>query len=123
MKHAFNNPKADGGDATIARPSDWNAVHRVGITALSANTTLDATHDHIAATAGAGGITLTLPAAASSNGFIYTIKKVDSAVGVVTVDGNASETIDGSLTYLLSNQYQFVTISCDGSTWHVTSRN
>lgn len=27
LKHAFVNPKADGGDATIARPSDWNADH------------------------------------------------------------------------------------------------
>lgn len=27
VKHLFTNPKADGGDATIARPSDWNANH------------------------------------------------------------------------------------------------
>jgi hypothetical protein len=25
--HAFTNPKADGADATIVRPSDWNAEH------------------------------------------------------------------------------------------------
>lgn len=29
VRHAFVNPKADGGDATIARPSDWNADHVV----------------------------------------------------------------------------------------------
>jgi hypothetical protein len=27
LKHTFLNPKADGADATIARPSDWNAEH------------------------------------------------------------------------------------------------
>lgn len=27
IKHAFVNPKADGGDATIVRPSNWNADH------------------------------------------------------------------------------------------------
>jgi hypothetical protein len=27
VKHAFTNPKADGADATIVRPSDWNADH------------------------------------------------------------------------------------------------
>ena len=27
IKHAFTNPKADGGDATIVRPSNWNAEH------------------------------------------------------------------------------------------------
>lgn len=29
VTHAFVNPKADGGDATITRPSDWNAAHTV----------------------------------------------------------------------------------------------
>lgn len=28
--HPFVNPKADGGDATITRPSDWNASHTGG---------------------------------------------------------------------------------------------
>lgn len=27
VTHTFTNPKADGGDATIVRPSNWNAVH------------------------------------------------------------------------------------------------
>ena len=27
IKHAFTNPKSDGADATITRPSDWNADH------------------------------------------------------------------------------------------------
>lgn len=29
VTHAFVNPKADGGDTTITRPSDWNAEHVV----------------------------------------------------------------------------------------------
>jgi hypothetical protein len=31
LKHAFTNPKADGGDATITRPSDWNAEHAIAL--------------------------------------------------------------------------------------------
>jgi len=27
IRHAFTSPKADGGDATLVRPSDWNADH------------------------------------------------------------------------------------------------
>src|SRR3990172_8306501 len=27
VKHAFTSPKADGGDATLVRPSNWNAEH------------------------------------------------------------------------------------------------
>jgi hypothetical protein len=26
-KHRFTDPKADGGDATIVRPSNWNEPH------------------------------------------------------------------------------------------------
>jgi hypothetical protein len=27
LKHAFTNPKSDGGDTTVVRPSNWNAEH------------------------------------------------------------------------------------------------
>lgn len=27
LKHAFTNPKSDGGDTTIVRPSNWNEEH------------------------------------------------------------------------------------------------
>jgi methionyl-tRNA formyltransferase len=27
VKHAFTSAKSDGGDATLVRPSDWNAGH------------------------------------------------------------------------------------------------
>ena len=27
IKHAFTSAKSDGGDATLVRPSDWNAGH------------------------------------------------------------------------------------------------
>jgi len=37
----------------------------------------------------------------------------------VTIDGNASETLDGALTYLLAGQYDSVEIVCDGSNWHL----
>lgn len=29
IKHLFVSPKADGGDTTIVRPSNWNAVHKI----------------------------------------------------------------------------------------------
>ena len=31
LTHAFTNPKADGGDTTIVRPSDWNAEHTLSM--------------------------------------------------------------------------------------------
>ena len=88
-------------------------------TAISANTTLDNDDVVVLGTSGSGGITVTLPAAASSSHKIYAIKKVDSGAGALTIDGNDSETIDGSTTHALSSQYDGVIIACDGSEWHI----
>ena len=54
IKHNFTSPKADGSDATVVRPSDWNAEHTIEDGALGSvklddlgtpddNTDLDAT--------------------------------------------------------------------------------
>ena len=66
-----------------------------------------------------GTITINLPAAASHSGRIFNVKKSDSSVNAVTIDGNASETIDGSTTQVLSVQYHALTIQSDGSNWHI----
>lgn len=76
----------------------------------------------IAVTTGASNRTVNLPAAASSANRILKIKKVDSGAGTVTIDGNASETIDGSTTKTLIFQYETMTIQCDGSNWHILDR-
>lgn len=73
----------------------------------------------ILANATGGAITVNLPAAASNTGLVLNIKKTDSSVNVVTVDGNASETIDGQTTFLLHFQYEEITIACDGSNWNL----
>ncbi len=67
-----------------------------------------------------GGWTLTLPAASTATGKTYYIKRTDNTpANAVTIDGNASETIDGATTYALYTQYESVVIVCDGSNWHV----
>jgi NADPH-dependent ferric siderophore reductase len=69
-----------------------------------------------------GAVTVTLPAAADNSGRIYTVKKVDSSANAVTVDGNASETIDGATTRVLSEQWEEVTFQCNGTSWFVLSQ-
>jgi len=72
--------------------------------------------------ASSGAITITLLAAATAgDGFEITVKKSDSSVNAVTVDGNGSETIDGAATVSLTQQYRSVTLRCDGSNWHTVS--
>jgi len=65
------------------------------------------------------GFTVTLPPSASSNQAEINIKKIDSTVNVVTVDGDGTETIDGDLTISITTQYESVTLFCDGSNWHI----
>jgi hypothetical protein len=91
----------------------------------SKTTTYAATGDEtvIPCDATSAGFTVNLPAAASYTGKQLKIIKTDSTTGIVTIDGNASETINGSLTTTLNTQYEAVTIACDGSNWFIVHRN
>lgn len=65
-----------------------------------------------------GPITVTLPSASTvdiGDDFII----VNTGGSVVTVDGAGSETINGSTTYSLSNQYDSVHLVTDRSEWFV----
>ena len=63
-------------------------------------------------------VTIRLPSTASAiAGYKYQIKRIGTAI--VTIDANASETIDGQLSIILYTQYSAVTIVSDGSNWHI----
>jgi hypothetical protein len=86
---------------------------------LSASTTLTAAHFAVMVDASGAARTITLPAASTITGRVYIIKKTDSSTNTVTVDGNASETIDGALTRKLYEQYESITIQSDGTNWKI----
>lgn len=63
-------------------------------------------------------VTISLPTAASAgDGFKVTIKKMDNSQNTITVDGNSSETIDGSTTITLTQPYSVISVVSDGSEW------
>ena len=68
----------------------------------------------------ATAMTITLPAAATAYargiGHRYNIKSIGA--GVVTVDGDGSETIDGQATIALS-QWDAVSLQTDGTGWYI----
>lgn len=82
--------------------------------AKTAAYTLLATDDVIDCTSGT--FTLTLTAAAGVEGRVFTI--VNTGAGVITLDGDGSETINGSATRTL-NQWDSVDIMSTGSGWIV----
>lgn len=119
-KHRFVSAVTDSADATeIRTQSDWNDTHIVGITSISGNTTLANTHDVLLCTAGAGGITVTLPTAVGRTGQIYLIKKVDSGAGAVRIATTSSQTIDGLTYQFLYERYSFMELASDGSNWAI----
>ena len=63
----------------------------------------------------ANTFTVTLPTAVGITGRQYVIK--NSGAGVITVDGNAAETIDGAADATLATQYDSITLASDGANW------
>ena len=89
------------------------------VTAVSTTTTLTSTHHTVLVDATSGAVTINLPAVAGVTRRRYEVIKTDSSANAVTLDGNASETINGATTFALSTQYQSATIVTDGSAWYV----
>ena len=67
----------------------------------------------------AGVVTRTLPPAKDAKGEWIKIKR-DGSSHKVTVDGNGSETIDGSLTYDIGNNKQCHEFVSNGVKWYVS---
>lgn len=88
-------------------------------TTITTGTTLTRSHRTVLCNASGAAFTVTLPAAANCKYQIYEIKKIDSTGYDVTIDGNASELIDGSLTKVLYTQNEAITIQSDGTNWNI----
>jgi hypothetical protein len=69
-------------------------------------------------TGGSLGVSYVLPAV-STNPPPYTVIKVDSGAGIVTVTTPDGSTINGDSSYLLVDQYQSVTFGLIGGQWYV----
>jgi hypothetical protein len=107
-------------DDTTSTIGQWFEYQLLGsgntpITTISTTTTLGASDYTVLCSA---TLTVNLPAAASSSGQVYNIKNIGSGT-TITIDPNASETIDGATTYTLSAQYESVTIQSNGTAWFI----
>src|SRR5262245_14776323 len=104
LKHKFVNPQADGTDATVTRPSNWNADHdlwlgRRSVTAAT-DTLLDADHLCLVQYNSASAVAVTLPQAGASSQFVAgwttTIRNLGAGTVTVTpVTSALNETISG----------------------------
>ena len=88
---------------------------RVGYTAKTGAYTATTSDDIINVTSGT--FTLDLPAASTCSG--KTLKVKNTGTGIVTLDGNSTETIEGVLTFPLGPG-SYVEITSTGSVWILT---
>ena len=63
-----------------------------------------------------GTFTITLPTAVGRSGYAFIIKNIGT--GLITVDGNGSETIDDQTSIILS-QYDSAQVVSDGTEWWI----
>lgn len=87
--------------------------------AVTGTATLDVTNNFVVATA--NSFTINLPTAVGITGRTFFIK--NNGTGVITIDANGSEKIDGELTIELSQRYSSVIIFSDGANWLIGARN
>jgi len=113
--------------STIIISTDTLQVPDSGITEAKRQRTVDTTlvdtntitKDVNLIDASAGNILVNLPSPPLSAGRILYAKKVDATANTVTLDQNGSETVDDGTQYVLYNQYESVTLICDGTDWFV----
>lgn len=95
---------------------------RTNVTADTPVTVL-ATDSVLLCNAVGGVVTYNLPAVASAPNKTYTMKKIDAVANACTLDGNASEEIDGATTLATSTQWESFIITNNGTAWYVVGKN
>jgi hypothetical protein len=95
----------------------------MAIKAVTGNYTVTAADNTVLANTTAGAFTITLPAPTGIAGRIYTIKKI----GTGGIDNQltitpSSATIDGGSSYVIYNDWTFVTLQTDGSNWYIIKK-
>lgn len=111
-------------DATLtsADVSSTGGIELTGAIQAKTTTYTALTTDK-AINASGSAFTITLYAASGNAGRMLIVTKTDSTLAnIVTIDANASETINGSLTTTLNTQYESLTLYCDGSNWIILNR-
>ena len=85
--------------------------------------TVAVTDDIVFVDSSGGAFTVTLFTAVGNSGKIITIKKTESSVNIVTIEGDGSETIDGNLNRKLATNNETIKLVSDGTNWEILDRS
>lgn len=99
--------RISGPEDVVSKSSDHTVALNEGIILVDAS--------------GGSNITSTLHTAVTRKGKKIIVKKTDSTSNTVIIDADGSETIDGSATQTLTDQYQSIYLISDGTNWILAS--
>jgi len=95
----------------------------MAIKSVAANYTVTGADNTILANTTTGAITVTLPDPATFAGRIYTIKKIGTGgIDKELTITPAAGTIDGGSSYIIYNDWTYVSLQTDGSNWYVIKK-
>lgn len=118
---SFADSIAIGKTGTPTSTLEVNGSVAMAIRTVTANTTVNAGDNTILVNP-AAAVTITLPATATIAGRIYTIKKIggglDNAVTITPTSGQ----IEGGTSYVIYNDWTFVTLQTDGTNWYIIKK-
>ena len=114
---AVKNRAGVQGTSLFPSAADHGHALALDVKSKTANYTMTTNDCIIRGTGGAGGITITLPAA-TFFGMMVLVKKIDTGAGAVTVARAGADTIEGATSLSLATQWNGAHLVADGvSTW------
>jgi hypothetical protein len=95
----------------------------MAIKTVTGSYTATAADNTILANTTTSALTVTLPATSSIAGRIYTIKKIGSGgIDRELTISPSSGTIDGGTSYVIYNDWTYVTLQTDGTNWYIIKK-
>jgi len=116
VKLALLNRIADG-----AGTANVNSASYGNVRDITASTAIVSTDFALIANSTSGAIVVALPPAATANGRMFFVKRVNAGANNVTIDPYASETIDGGATHVLTAQWSRVEFISNGTAWFLVA--
>ena len=109
------------GPAGPTGPAGANAAGGpVSISTKTGNYTILTSDCFLSGDCTSGNIIFTLPPASVNTGRIFYCNKIDATANTLTVAGNGSDTIIGASTFVLSVQWQSISLISNGNSgWYI----
>jgi hypothetical protein len=121
---SFQDSILIGGTGTPNSTTQLSGSLSLAIRTIAASDNATATDNTILANTTGAPLTVTLPNTGSITGRIYTIKKVGTGDidNPLTITPSGGAKIEGGTSYVIYNDWTYVTIQTDGSNWYIIKK-